>query len=138
MMSTGTGMSVAMPTVQTETVGSGAVGAVGAVGPGVGGTRPHHDNQIRARRIAAYVLACWPFMLVDEGPSVMERGPASHLVVLRRSDTSDGRFVVVTIDDRSVRFLSSGERVVEDVVANFDDLLGRLDQAVRFLSEGVS
>ena len=125
-----------MSTVQLESVGSGAVGVVG---PGGGWTRPHHDdNQTRAQRIASYVLACWPFMIADEGPSLLEHGPASHLVVLRRSDTSDGRFVVVTIDDRSVRFLSSGERVVEDVVADFDDLLGRLDQAVRFLSEGVS
>lgn len=134
MMTTGTGMVVAMP-IQTEMVGSGAAGVVGPCR-----ARSLDDNQVRARRIATYVLACWPFMIADEGPSMLERGPPSHLVVLRRADTSDGRFVVVTVDDRSVRFLSSGERVVEDVVAvvDFDDLLGRLDQAVRFLSEGVS
>ena len=67
----------------------------------------------------------------------VDRG--QHLIVLRRSDTTDGRFVVVTVDQRSVRFLSSGDRVVEDVVDADDAVLhDRLGRAVRFLSDGVS
>ena len=134
MMSVGTGMALQVVPVET---GAGA-GAAGVRGPDYRAA-PESDNQMLARRIATYVLACWPFMVADEGPSMMGVDRGQHLIVLRRSDTTDGRFVVVTVDQRSVRFLSSGDRVVEDVVDADDAVLhDRLGRAVRFLSDGVS